>query len=265
MNQGWFDPVIFSLGPLQVRWYGAMYVMGFLVGGWIFKYLAKEKFWLAPAEEIDKFVTWLIIGMFIGARLAYVFVYNWDYYSQNFLDIFSVWKGGLSFHGAVVGMAMASWMFAKKHKLHYFHISDCLAIAGSPGLLFGRLGNFINGELYGRVTDSWAGITFPEGGPFPRHPSQLYEGVLEGIVLFFLLFYVHRRQHIYGVVSSLFLFCYGVFRFIVEFFREPDAQLGYYLGYFTMGQLLCVCMIIGSGIMLYYAKKMNLANPIIRR
>lgn len=264
MNQGWFDPVIFSLGPLQVRWYGAMYVLGFLVGGMIFKYLAKEKFWQAPAEEIDKFVTHLIIGMFIGARLTYVFVYNWEYYSQNFLDIFSVWKGGLSFHGAVVGMCFATWRFAKKYNLHFFHIGDCLAIAGSPGLFFGRMGNFINGELYGRVTDSWAGVTFPEGGPFPRHPSQLYEGISEGIILFIILFLLHRRERFYGVVSSVFLLGYGFFRFVVEFFREPDAQLGYYFGYFTMGQILCFLMIIGSFLMLKYAKKMNLPNPLVK-
>lgn len=263
MNQAWIDPVIFSLGPLQVRWYGAMYVLGFLVGGFILKHLADKKFWPLPKEAIDKYITWLIISMFLGARFFYVVIYNWDYYSDNFLDIFSVWKGGLSFHGAVVGMCLATYFFARKHKIHFFQIADCMAVAGSPGLLFGRLGNFINGELYGRVTDSWVGIVFPEGGPFPRHASQLYEGLLEGIVLFAILFYIHKRERFYGVVSSVFLLGYGVFRFIVEFFREPDVQLGYYFGYFTMGQFLCLGMVVASYFMYRYAKKVNIKNPLL--
>lgn len=265
MNNEWIDPVIFSLGPLQVRWYGAMYVMGFVVGSAILKYLANKKFWPLSKELIDKYVTWLILGMFLGARLFYVFLYNWEYYSVNLADIFSVWKGGLSFHGAVVGMCIVTWQFAKKNNLHFFHIGDCMAVAGSPGLFFGRMGNFINGELYGRVTDSNLGIVFPGGGPFPRHASQLYEGILEGLVLFCILFVLHKKQRFYGVVSSVFLLGYGLFRFIVEFFREPDAQLGYYLGYFTMGQILCFFMIIGSFVMLKYAKKLNLKNPLISR
>lgn len=261
MNQNWIDPVIFGVGPLQVRWYGAMYVLGFVVGGALLKYLADKKFWPLSKDHIDKYVTWLIIGMFLGARIFYVVFYNWEYYSVNLLEILSVWKGGLSFHGAVAGMCLVTYLFAKKNNLHFFQIGDCMAVAGSPGLLFGRLGNFINGELYGRVTDSWAGIVFPGGGPFPRHASQLYEGVLEGIVLFVILFYLHKRQRFYGVVSAVFLLGYGVFRFVVEFFREPDAQLGYYFGYFTMGQLLCFAMIILSYFVLKYAKKLNIKTP----
>lgn len=261
MNE-WFDPVIFSVGPLQVRWYGAMYVIGFLVGGAILKYLADKKFWPLPKEAIDKYITLLIVGMFLGARLFYVFLYNWDYYSANFMDIFSVWKGGLSFHGAVFGMCLATYYFAKKNNLHFFQIADSMAVAGSPGLFFGRMGNFINGELYGRVTDSWAGIVFPGGGPFPRHASQLYEGVLEGIALFIILFYLHRKQKIYGVVSAVFLLGYGTFRFIVEFFREPDVQLGYYFGYFTMGQFLCLAMIFVSLGVFAWARKTNIPNPL---
>ncbi len=257
----WIDPVIFSLGPLQVRWYGAMYVLGFVVGGAILKYLADKKFWPLPKEAIDKYVTSLIIGMFLGARFFYVVVYNWEYYSVNLADAFAVWKGGLSFHGAVFGMCIATYLFARKNKLHFFQIADCMAVAGSPGLLFGRLGNYINGELYGRVTDSWVGVVFPGGGPFPRHPSQLYEGFLEGILLFIILFYLHRRQKIYGVVSAVFLLGYGAFRFIVEFYREPDAQLGYYFNYFTMGQFLCLAMIVLSFFILQWARRANVPNP----
>lgn len=263
MNGNWIDPVIFSLGPLQVRWYGAMYVLGFLVAGFILKYLHDKKFWPLTVEHIDKYVTWSIVGMFLGARFAYVFIYNWDYYSVNLLELLAVWKGGLSFHGALVGLIVSTWLFAKKYNARFFQISDCLAIVGGPGLFFGRIGNFINGELYGRVTDSWVGVVFPGGGPFPRHPSQLYEAFLEGIVLFVIMFFLHKRQRFYGVVSGAFMLCYGGFRFIVEFFREPDAQLGFYLSYFTMGQFLCVLMMISSVFVLWMAKKSNIPNPLV--
>lgn len=265
MNQDWIDPVIFGIGPLQVRWYGAMYVLGFVVGGFILKYLAKKKFWPLSQDDIDKYITWIILGMFVGARLAYVFLYNWEYYSMNLLDIFAVWKGGLSFHGAVIGMCTATWLFARKHGLHFFQIADCMAIGGCPGLFFGRMGNFINGELYGRVTDSPLGVVFPGGGPFPRHASQIYEGVLEGLLLFVILFAIHKRERFYGVVTAGFLLGYGTFRFIVEFFREPDAQLGYFLGVFTMGQILCFLMLPLAMFVLYYAKKLNIKNPLIPR
>ena len=161
-------------------------------------------------------------------------------------------------------MCTATWLFARKNGLHFFQIGDCMAVAGSPGLFFGRMGNFINGELYGRVTDSWAGVVFPGGGPFPRHASQVYEGISEGLLLFVILFYIHRRERFYGVVSATFLLGYGIFRFIVEFFREPDAQLGYYLGYFTMGQILCLLMLPASYIMFWYAKKLNIKNPLVQ-
>lgn len=261
----WFDPVIFSLGPLQIRWYGLMYVVGFLVGTKLLNHLALKKFWPLPKESIDKYVTSLIIGMFLGARLAYVFIYNWDYYSSNLLDIFSVWKGGLSFHGAVFGMCMSTIWFAKKHKLHFFQLSDCMAVAGTPGLFFGRMGNFINAELYGRVTDSPFGVLFPDSGGFPRHPSQLYEGISEGLILFLFLYWLHRKQKFYGVVSTFFLIGYGLARFIVEFFREPDAQLGYYFGFMTMGQILCLGMILFSGYIFYLAKKKNIPNPYLTK
>jgi phosphatidylglycerol:prolipoprotein diacylglycerol transferase len=243
MEQNWIDPVVFAVGPLHVRWYGAMYVIGFLIAGLLLKYLSQTKVWPLPAETIDKYVTWMILGMFFGARLAYVFVYNWEYYSVNLGDIFSVWKGGLSFHGALLGMCFATWLFAKRHNVNFYQISDCLAIVGTQGLFWGRVGNFINGELYGRVTDSWVGIVFPGGGPFPRHPSQLYEGVLEGIVLSVIVFMAHKKQKYYGLAGALFVGGYGVMRFIVEFFREPDPQLGYYFGFLTMGQILCLIML----------------------
>lgn len=263
MHQNWIDPIFFSIGPVQVHWYGFMYVLSFILGGMVLRYLGRKNVWPVSVDLIEKYMTWLMLGMFLGARLTYVFVYNWEYFSEHLSDIFSVWKGGLSFHGAVLGMSVSTWFFAKKHKVHFLQISDCLAIAGTQGLLWGRIGNFINGELYGRVTDSWIGVTFPGGGPFPRHPSQLYEAVLEGLVLSVLLFYVLRRQRFYGVVSAFFLAGYGAVRFVVEFFREPDPQLGYYLNFLTMGQILCLMMLPIAFMILVYAKRLNIRNPII--
>lgn len=263
METSWFNPVLVSLGPLEVRWYGLMYVAGFMFGGWMLNRLAKSGFWPLTKETIDKYVTALIIGMFLGARLAYVFIYNWDYYGDHPLELFHVWKGGLSFHGAVFGMCMATLWFARKHRVHFFQIADCMAVAGSPGLLFGRLGNFINGELYGRVTDVPWGIVFPGAGPYPRHASQLYEGLLEGVVLALILWALHKRERVYGVVSACFLLGYGGFRFVVEFFREPDAQLGYYFGTFTMGQILCFLMLLLSGVIWAFARKAAVPNPLV--
>jgi phosphatidylglycerol---prolipoprotein diacylglyceryl transferase len=262
MTNSWIDPVLFAIGPFEVRWYGLMYVVGFSLGSWLLGRLAKSGFWPLPKETIDKYVTALILGMFLGARFFYVFIYNWSYYSNHIDEIFHVWKGGLSFHGAVFGMCLATAWFARKYKVHFFQIADCMAVAGSPGLFFGRMGNFINGELYGRVTTSSVGIMFPDSGPYPRHASQLYEGVLEGIVLSIILYLIHKKQKHYGIVSSIFLLGYGVFRFIVEFYREPDVQLGYYFGGITMGQILCVLMLPAALLMYLWAKKTAIKNPL---
>jgi phosphatidylglycerol:prolipoprotein diacylglycerol transferase len=262
MNPWGIDPILFSLGPLQVRWYGLMYVLGFVLGSKLLAVLCDRGFLKMPKAAIDRYVTHLIIGMFLGARLAYVFIYNWDFYQHNLSKIFSVWEGGLSFHGAVVGMCLATYLTARKYNLHFFQIGDAMAIAGTPGLFFGRMGNFINGELYGRITDSPLGMVFENGGPLPRHASQLYEGISEGLILFALFWFLHRRQKFYGLISSLFLGGYGFFRYLVEFFREPDAQLGYYFGgTTTMGQILCLLMMVGSVFMYLYAKKKQLLVP----
>jgi len=258
MNPLGIDPIIFSLGPLQVRWYGVMYVMGFLLGGKILGKLSDEGFFPTAKENIDQLITYLLIGMFIGARITYMLVYNWDEFVQNPADLFAVWKGGLSFHGAIVGMVTAAYIFAKKHGIYLFQVLDAMGIAGSPGLLFGRLGNFINGELWGRTTDvPWAMI-FESGGPYPRHPSQLYEGFGEGIVLFFLLFYLRKKVKFHGTITAMFLGCYGIIRFIIEFFRQPDAQMGFYFGGITMGQILCSIMIVVAIATYIIAKKKNI-------
>jgi phosphatidylglycerol:prolipoprotein diacylglycerol transferase len=258
-----FDPVLFSLGPLEVRWYGLMYVLGYFVGGKVLLRLSKTGFLKVDKEGIDSFIFYLIIGMFLGARTFYVFIYNWGYYQNHITELFAVWKGGLSFHGAVVGMCLATYIFTKKRNMHFFEVGDAMAVAGAPGLFFGRMGNFINGELYGRVTNSPFGMIFPEGGPNPRHPSQLYEGISEGIILFIILYIVHKKQKNYGMVSAVFLAGYGIARYMVEFFREPDAQLGYYFnGTTTMGQILCLLMVLGSFVLVFLSKKANVKNSL---
>ena len=271
MNADFIDPVIFTLpfnmpgtdGPMQVRWYGMMYFISFWVGSAILGKLSKTGFFKLPKESIDKYVTYLLIGMILGARIFYVFIYNWGYYSNHLSEVFLIMQGGLSFHGAVVGMSVATLIWAKKHNLHFFQISDCLGIAGSIGLFFGRMGNFINGELYGRVTTSSFGMVFKNGGPMPRHPSQLYEGFFEGIVLFCILVFLHRRVKVYGIVSAVFIMGYGFFRYFIEFFREADSQLGYYFGRTTtMGQILCIVMFLIGLATLFYAKKKNIRIDI---
>lgn len=252
------NPVLLDLGAVQIRWYGLMYVVGFIIAGLLLKVLVKQNFFKVSIDKIDTLVTTMIICMFIGARTAYVFIYNWDYYSQNLPDLLAVWKGGLSFHGALVGLIAGGVIFARQNKISWMEVMDSVALAGTQGLFFGRMGNFINGELYGRMTNSAVGIIFPQGGPYPRHASQLYEGFLEGLVLMAILWIVKSRVKIYGIIGGLFVGFYGIFRFIIEFFREPDSQLGYYFGFITMGQILCFLMIIAGVGLLIHAKKKNI-------
>ncbi len=258
MNIFPIDPVIFSIGPLHVRWYGLMYVIGFVLASFWLRILIKKKFFKVTVDKIDSLITTMILGMFVGARFFYVFVYNWDYYSQNLSELLSVWQGGLSFHGAVIGLIVSGIIFSKKNTISWLQVMDCVALSGTTGLFFGRIGNFINGELYGRITDHWIGIVFPNGGPLPRHASQLYEAVLEGVVLTVILWSLRAKVKIYGIISYAFLIGYGSFRFIVEYFREPDSQLGYFFsGYLTMGQILCLLMVLSGVVMAVIVHKVH--------
>ncbi len=260
-----FDPVFFSLGPVQLRWYGLMYVIGFLIGGKILRYLIKRRFFQVQEKGADSLITHLLIGMFLGARLFYVFIYNWDYYQNHINEILFVWKGGLSFHGAVTGMVLGAWVFAKKNKIPLVQVTDSMALAGSQGLFFGRIGNFINGELYGRITESKVGMIFPLGGPNPRHPSQLYEGIMEGLVLSLILWMFFKRVKIYGLFTVIFLMGYSVFRFVIEFFRQPDSELGLYFDWMTMGQILCSFMFFVGGWALWKVKKLSFKIPPLKK
>ncbi|GLI35851.1 prolipoprotein diacylglyceryl transferase [Desulforhabdus amnigena] len=248
------DPNLISIGPIHIRWYGFMYVLGFFAAYFL---IQKQK----RAREIglvgviaQDLVFYLAIGLVIGARLGYVLFYQYhDYvtYLKNPLEIIATWHGGMSFHGGLLGAALAGWLFCRRKKLPFPAVADCVFVTVPVGLGLGRIGNFINGELWGRTTNvPWAMI-FPGGGPLPRHPSQLYESLGEGFLLFILLWKLRQRSFRDGMMVVFFLLFYGIVRFFLEFFREPDPQLGFLAGYFTMGQLLCLAMILGATILAY--------------
>lgn len=243
-------PEIVRVGPLAVRWYGLMYVLGFASSYALAVYQIKQKGLDHGRDFLDSLYTFIVLGLIIGARLGYVLFYNLSFYVQNPLDIFALWEGGMSFHGGLIGSVLAGIWCCKRFAKDPWQIADLVMATAPIGLGFGRLGNFINGELYGRVTNvPWA-MVFPAGGPLPRHPSELYEFFLEGVVLFTVLWIVKERMRATGVLTSLFVMLYGVFRFIVEFFREPDPQLGFVLGPFTMGQVLSVSMAFAGALLL---------------
>lgn len=242
------DPVLVQIGPLALRWYGLMYLLGFAGGYFYLRYLIRKRELGFSRDTLADLIFYVIFGVIFGGRLGYVIFYNLPQYLEQPLDILKVWQGGMSFHGGLLGVIVASLIFCHRRGLPVLVIGDLLASAAPIGLGLGRLGNFINAELWGRKTDvPWAMI-FPGGGPYPRHPSQLYEAILEGLILFLCLWALHKRQVRFGVPFFSFFLLYGVFRFGVEFFREPDLQLGMLLGWATMGQLLCIPMIIfGAG------------------
>ncbi len=241
------DPVALSLGPLDLRWYGLAYAAGFMVAWWLGRVQARRPWCPFEPEDVDDLITWLIVGLILGGRLGYALFYNFDHYLDNPIDIIKVWQGGMSFHGGFLGVLGAGWIFARRKGMKFLDLGDFLAPLAPPGLFFGRLGNFANGELWGRVTDGPFGVLFPHAaaGGVPRHASQLYEAVLEGLLLFIILQLYTRKHRATGRVSGVFLVGYGSFRFLVEFARQPDVQLGYLaFGWLTMGQLLCVPMLI---------------------
>lgn len=251
-----FDPVIFEVGPLAVRWYGMMYVIGVALGWLLGRFRASKPGSGWTGEQMDDFVTYLIVGIVLGGRLGYVLFYNPGYYLSHLSEVFAVWHGGMSFHGGVIGVVAACWIFSRRTGKSLLDVGDFVAPLVPPGLFFGRLGNFINGELWGRTTDGWWGMVFPGAGSVPRHPSQLYEASLEGLALFIVLWWYSSRPRKRGQVGGMFLIGYGVARFIVEFARQPDAQLGFVLmNWMSMGQLLCLPMLaLGGWLLLRPAK-----------
>jgi len=250
-----FDPVIFRLGPLAVRWYGLMYLVGFLSGYFLIRSLARQRRLPLDNDGISDLLFYAVLGVILGGRLGYVCFYQPAYYWQHPLQIFSVWEGGMSFHGGLLGVTVAGVIFCWRRRIPLLLTADIVATASTVGLGLGRVGNFINAELWGRTTTLPWGIIFPGGGPLPRHPSQLYEAVLEGPVLLLILLLLHRRQPKPGIPFFAFFLLYGAMRFTVEFFRQPDAHLGFLWGGATMGQLLSLPMIAIGLVGLYWAQR----------
>lgn len=265
------DPVAFGFEiaghSLSIHWYALAYVSGFLLGWRIAVYLTKlyRDGRRPDAADIDDFLTWAIIGVLLGGRLGYVLFYNLPVYLDHPLEALKVWQGGMSFHGGALGVICALIAYAKVKKVDFFRLADIATTVVPIGLFLGRIANFINGELFGRPTDVAWGVIFPRGGPEPRHPSQLYEAGLEGVVLFIILFGLMHNKRIRdksGIIAASFLLFYGLFRFIIEFFREPDIQLGFFFDEVTMGQILSVpMMLVGGAIILWRAKCRTNSKP----
>ena len=235
-----FDPVALTVFSLEIRWYSLAYVSGILFGWLILKnFLNKEK---QKFENIEDLLTYIILGIILGGRLGYVIFYNFEYYSNNIFEIIMIWKGGMSFHGGLIGVILATIFFCKKNKYNPYIFLDLISLVSPIGIFFGRITNYLNSELYGKVTDVPWGVTFINIDNSPRHPSQLYEASLEGVLLFLILIILVKNNFLEkrGFISSLFLILYSTFRFFIEFFREPDSQIGYLILNLTMGQILCL-------------------------
>jgi phosphatidylglycerol---prolipoprotein diacylglyceryl transferase len=247
-----FDPVAAEIFSLEIRWYSLAYIAGILLG-WYFA----KKFFIKNhiITKFDDYITYSIIGLILGGRLGYVLFYNFNYYSNNFLDIFKIWQGGMSFHGGVIGIIVASILFSKKNNDNVFEYLDIVALVAPIGIFFGRIANYINSELYGHETSvPWA-VQFIQIDNLYRHPSQLYEAILEGVILFLLMifFWNKYKSKVPGKLSALFLIFYSLFRYVIEFYRVPDDQLGYLIFDLTMGQLISFLFFI-TGLFLYYLK-----------
>ncbi|MGH1542700.1 MAG: prolipoprotein diacylglyceryl transferase [Arenicella sp.] len=238
-----FDPVIVSIGPLSIQWYGLMYLLGFLSAYWLANVRKQRLNW--NSEDVSDLIFYAAMGVILGGRLGYALLYKAQFYFTNPLEILKVWEGGMSFHGGLLGVGLALVLIARKKRLPFYQVADFVAPLAPLGLFFGRMGNFINQELWGRVTDVPWGMVFQTGGNLPRHPSMLYEAMLEGIVLFIVLWSFTRKPKAMGQATGLFLLGYGIFRFLVEIVREPDTHIGYIaFDWFTIGQLYCIPMVL---------------------
>ena len=252
------EPVAFAIGPLAVRWYGVMYVIGFAAALLLGTGRSRPKDSPVNPAQFQDLLVYSLLGLVVGARLGYMLFYNISWLINDPLEIFKLWHGGMSFHGGLLGIVVAGFVFARKNNIRFLDLGDFVAPLAPPGLFAGRIGNFINAELWGRPSDlPWAMVfPGPESGPFPRHPSQLYEALLEGAVLFFILWFFSRKPRPRGMVLGLFLLAYGFFRFLVEFFRQPDPQLGFVvLDFLTMGQVLSLPMITAGGLLFWSRTK----------
>ena len=254
------SPILFDLGFFSIRWYSLAYIAGIILGWWFGKKIIFQKFQKTHneiSEKFDDLIAYLIFAIIIGGRAGYVIFYNFEFYFFNPIDILKIWEGGMSFHGALIGIIAATYFFSKKKNLSPLLLLDVIACVAPIGIFFGRIANFINGELVGKITSvSWS-VIFPSVDMNPRHPSQIYEAIFEGVILFIILnIIINKKNYLTGTCSYLFLIFYGIFRIFSELFREPDIQIGYIFNFITMGMILSLFMIL-SGIALYKFTKKN--------
>ena len=263
-----FDPVLIDLGIFQIRWYSISYIFGILIG-WIYanKIIKltganQHNFEAIKESHFNDLIIYLVIGIIFGGRLGYVIFYNFEYYSQNFFEIFKIWQGGMSFHGGLLGVIISIIIFSKKTKTNFFKFADVVSCVAPIGIFLGRIANFINGELFGKTsTLPWA-IIFPNGGNIARHPSQIYEAILEGIILFIIINYIALKKQLLfktGYISGYFLILYSILRILAENFREPDIHLGFFFNYFSLGTLLSLATLI-TGLTIIMSIKKNEQN-----
>ena len=246
-----FDPVAFNFFSLEIRWYSLAYIFGIIIG-WVYskKYLINDK---SILNIFDDLITYLIIGVILGGRLGYILFYNLDYYLNNLNEVLMLWKGGMSFHGGVIGVVISTILFSKKHNINPFTFLDLIAVVAPIGIFLGRVANFLNSELYGKETEVPWSVIYQEIDNLTRHPSQIYEAIFEGLILFLILNLLVKRNLLgkKGLISSCFLIFYSLFRFVLEFFREPDPQIGYLIINMTMGQILSLILfVIGISLLL---------------
>jgi len=260
-----FDPIAFQIGPVAVRWYGLMYLLAFALFVVLGKYRARKNLLTGwHPRDIDDMLFYGVFGVIVGGRLGYVLFYKPLDYLQHPLEVFAVWSGGMSFHGGFLGVLVALWLFARRRRKRWLDVTDFVAPLVPLGLAAGRIGNFINGELWGRPTDAPWGMVFPQVDALARHPSQLYQFALEGVLLFALLWWYTNRRRPMGAPSGLFLLGYGLFRFVAEFAREPDGFLGYLAGGLTMGQWLSLPMVLaGAWLMLWAHAHARKSEPTL--
>ena len=258
-----FDPVLIDLGFFQIRWYSIAYILGIILG-WVYavKIIKKtqnntQNFEPIKRSDFDDLIIYLVLGIVLGGRLGYVIFYNFEYYSQNFLEIFKIWQGGMSFHGGLLGIIISTIIFSKKTKTNFFKFTDIISCVAPIGIFLGRIANFINGELYGKIsTLPWA-VIFSNGGSVARHPSQIYEAILEGIILFILINYLALKKQLLlqtGYISGFFLVAYSILRIFSENFREPDMHLGYFFNYFSMGVMLSSITFLAGCFIIFFIK-----------
>ena len=251
-----FDPVAFQIMSFEIRWYSLAYILGIVIGWTLCKKIFIKNSDIS--EKFDDYITYLIIGVILGGRIGYIIFYNFSYYLDNIFDIFKIWQGGMSFHGGLLGVIASSYIFAKKNNQNPFFYLDQVSLVAPIGIFFGRLANFINSELYGKTTDVPWSVIFIKVDNLSRHPSQLYEAILEGIILFLILNYFMNKDYLKkpGLISGLFLIYYSLFRFFIEFLRVPDQQIGYLFLNLTMGQIISL-VFVSIGITLFYLKNEN--------